>query len=157
MKYQVSNVVNKTSASGTNYIQVSLTDTEGVIYDRINLFKGEGVGKTEVEGNLVKKGEFLNFEAIVVHTNNFPSKSSGIAQAQVRKQEGIEHSQDRKEQGIAHSGSISNATNLVVAMINAGIIPNVSSENEIQEYIVRYGKWYKTMYNNPSSFEQPPF
>ena len=148
MKYQISNITPKTSAKGTNYVQVTLQDEQGNIFDRINLFKGEATGKTEVEGELVRNGDFWNFEAKVVHTANMPTsgKSGAMAQVMTKKAENIEHAQDRKEAGIANSGSISNATSLVVAMINAGIIPSMASETQVQEAVLKYAKWYRTLY-----------
>lgn len=158
MKYQVSNQTAKTSAKGTNYVQVTLQDEQGIIFDKINLFKGESTGKTEIEGTLVKNGEYWNFEAVTTYGANIPLRGQNQAVAvQKVRQEGIEASQDRKEAGIANSGSISNATDLVTAMINAGIIPSVATEHDIQEAVLKYARWYKAMYTNPSSLDQSPF
>ena len=159
MIYKVSNVTPKTSQKGTNYVQVTLQDEQGVIYDKINLFRGEATGKTEIEGNLAKnESGYWNFESTVVHTANIPPKGQNSAMA-VQKviKENVDHSQDRKEAGIANSGSISNATSLVTSMINAGIIPSVATENQIQEEVIKWARWYKAMYNNPSNLDQPPF
>lgn len=159
MKYQVSNQTNKTSAKGTNYVQVTLQDEAGNIFDKINLFKGEATGKTEIEGNLIKNGEYWNFEANVVHPANFPTSGRGGAMAKVMeaKAENIEHAQDRKNEAIVNAGSITNATNLVTAMINAGIIPSVATESQVQDAVIKYAKWYKTIYNNPSNTDNAPF
>ena len=155
MKFKITNPVPKQSVKGTNYMQATLTDEQGTTFERINFFKGELTGVTEIEGNLVKNGDFWNFEANVVHPANFPSKSGGIARAQETKAQNIEHAQDRKETAIANAGSITNATNLVVAMINAGIIPSIAGEAQVQDAVVKYAKWYRTMYDNPSNDGAP--
>ena len=157
MIYKISNITPKTGQKGP-YVQCTLTNEAGEVFDKINLFNGEATDKTEIEGDLVQNGQYWNFKAKVVHTNNIPPRGQGmIAKAQERKQEGIEASQDRKEAGIANSGSISNATSLVVAMINAGMIPSTGSEEDVQNAVIKYARWYKVMYNNPSNLDQPPF
>ncbi len=158
MIYKISNLTPKTSAKGTNYVQVTLTDDQNNVFDRINLFKGEATGVTEVEGELVRNGDFWNFEAKVVYPANFPTsgaKGGMIAKAQETKAQNIEHAQDRKEVAIANAGSITNATALVTAMINAGIIPSIVGESQVQDAIIKYAKWYRTMYENPSNDTAP--
>jgi hypothetical protein len=156
MKYQVSNQVTKQGQKG-DYISCTLTNENGEVFDKINLFNGEATGKTEIEGDLIQNGQYWNFKAKVTYTAGIPARGAGIAQAQIRKQEGIEHSQDRKEAGIANSGSIGNATLLVTSMINAGIIPSTSSEGDIMDAVLRYAKWYRVQYNNPSNIDDIPF
>lgn len=156
MKYTVSNQVTKQGQKG-DYISCTLTNENGEVFDKINLFNGEATGKTEIEGDLIQNGQYWNFKAKVVHTANMPARGGAMAGMMAKKTENIEHAQERKEQGIARSGSITNATNLVVAMINAGIIPNISSENQVQDAVIKYAKWYKTMYENPSNTSDAPF
>jgi len=158
MLYKISNKVTKQDKNGNDYIRATLTSETGEVFDNIGAFRGEFNGDV-YEGELERNGNFWNLKPKVVHTANFPTggRGAGIAVAQQRKQESIEHSQDRKEQGIANSGSITNATNLVVAMINAGIIPSISGENQVQDAVVKYAKWYRTMYENPSNDSNIPF
>ena len=150
MKYQLTNATAKTSAKGTNYTQVSLTDEQGVVYDRINLFKGENVGKTEIEGTLIKNGDFWNFEGLVIHTANFPGKGAGIAVAMARKEESISNFQDNKEKSIQLAGSITNATNLVVAEMNAGIL-DLKTDDAVRTEVRNKIIWFKTLYENPGA------
>ena len=160
MLYKISNPTPKQSTKGTNYVQATLIDEAGNVFEKINFFKGELTDRTEVEGELVRNGDFWNFNAKVVYTANIPTsgaKSGMIAKAQETKAQNIEHAQDRKEVAIANAGSITNATNLVVALVNAGIIPSVAGESQVQDAVVKYAKWYRTMYDNPSNNEDTPF
>lgn len=156
MKYQITNKTQKQGQKGV-YDQVTLTNENGEIFDKINLFNGEATNVNEVEGDLLQNGQYWNFKAKVVFTANMPTKSGMMAKAMETKAENIEHAQDRKDLGVANAGSISNATNLVIAMINAGIIPSVAVEAQVQEAIVKYARWYKTLYTNPSNLDQAPF
>lgn len=156
MKYTISNKETKQGQKGP-YTSVTLTNENGEVFDKINLFNGEATDKDEVEGDLVQNGQYWNFKAKVTYTANMPSKGGMVAKAQETKREMIEESQGRKETGIARSGSITNATHLVVAMINAGIIQSNETEAMIQEAVVKYARWYKTMYDNPSSFDEATF
>lgn len=158
MKYKISNVTPKTSAKGTPYTQVTLTDEQGTTFDRINLFRGEATGTTEVEGALVKNGDFWNFEATKTFTANMPQRGGGfIAKAQETKAENIELAQDRKFQSIARSGAIGHGTDLVIAMMDSGIL-EPKSEEEVRNKIYEYSALYEDMYfadKLPSKVEQP--
>lgn len=158
MIYQISNKITKQDKNGKDYIRATLTNEMGEVFNNIGAFRGEFVGDT-YEGELERNGDFWNLKTKVVLTGNFPTggRTGGIAQAQARKQEGIEHAQDRKDQSIANAGSITNATSLVVAMINAGIIPSIAGESQVQDSVVKYAKWYRTMYDNPSNDTDAPF
>jgi hypothetical protein len=159
MKYQVTNEVVKQGQKG-EYVQCTLTNENGEVFENINLFNGETKDSKEIEGDLVQNGKYWNFRAKVVHTANFPTggaKAGMIGKAMETKAANIEHAQDRKEIAIANAGSITNATNLVVAMINAGIIPSIAGEAQIQDAVTKYAKWYRTMYDNPSNNDNAPF
>lgn len=159
MIYQILNKRTFQDKNGKDYTRADLTSPSGEVFKDLNAFRGEFVGET-FEGELEQNGKFWNLKPIVTYTANFPTggaKGGMIAKAQETKAQNIEHAQDRKEVAIANAGSITNATNLVVAMINAGIIPNVAGESQVQDAVVKYAKWYRTMYDNPSNNEDIPF
>ena len=157
MIYKLTNKEQKTSAKGTVYTSATLTDEQGNVYNKINAFRGEFNGE-EAKGTLVKNGEFWNFEAETTYTGHIPqSKPNYMAQNMRMKAENIEEAQDRREKGVAHAGSITNATNLTIAMINAGIIPSTGSEQDVLDAVTKYAKWYYTKYTNPSNSDDIPF
>ena len=158
MKYQISEKVTKQDKNGKDYIRATLTSETGEVFRNIGAFRGEFIGDV-YEGELERNGDFWNLKPKVVLTNNFPTggKPNYIVKNMEKKAENIEHAQDRKDQGIANSGSITNATSLVVAMINAGIIPSTGSEQDVINAVLKYAKWYRTMYSSPSNDQDIPF
>lgn len=155
MKYKISNQVVKTGTRG-DFVQCDLTDETGSVFQKINLFNGEATGKEEIEGTMVQNGKYWNFKANVVHTANIPAQRvNNQLRVQEKIAENVDHSQTRKEQGIANSGAIGNATSLVVAMLNAGLI--IGGEESVQQAVLKYAKWYRTMYDNPSNYQDIPF
>ncbi len=155
MKFQVSNQVVKQGAKGS-YLQCTLTDESGVVHDKINLFNGEATGKTEIEGDLVPNGQYWNFKAKLVYTDNIPQRGGGIAKAQQRKEEGIENAQERKEAGIALAGAITNGTNLTIAESNAGLLEGKDYHTRVRENIIFFQNLYKHPEDiNPSSGQVP--
>jgi hypothetical protein len=59
---------------------------------------------------------------------------------------------DKKSDSIAHAGSITNATHVVVAMLNADIISKqLSTETDIKNKLREYITWYRELYENPGS------
>lgn len=158
MIYQISNKITKQDKNGKDYIRATLTSETGEIFNNIGAFRGEFIGDT-YEGELERNGDFWNLKPKVVLPVNFPTGGKGgmMKQAMETKAENIEHAQDRKNDAIANAGSITNATNLVTAMINAGIIPSVAGENQVQEAVLKYARWYKTLYSNPSNIDSAPF
>ncbi len=158
MIYQISNKRTFQDKNGKDYTRADITSETGEQFKDLNAFKGEFIGET-FEGELEQNGKFWNLKPKVTYPANFPTggRGAGIAKAQETKAQNIEHAQDRKETAIANAGSITNATNLVVAMMNAGIIPGIAGEHQVQDAVIKYAKWYRTMYDNPSNDGGIPF
>lgn len=158
MKYQISGKITKQDKNGKDYVRATLTSETGEVFNNIGAFRGEFIGDI-YEGELERNGDFWNLKPKVVLTANMPVGGRGGAMAKVMetKAENIEHAQDRKNDAISNAGSITNATNLVTSMINAGIIPSVAGEQQIQDAVLKYAKWYKTLYSNPSNPDSAPF
>lgn len=158
MKYFLSNKENKTSAKGTQYVSATLTDEQGTSYDKINAFRGEFNG-TEVEGSLVKNGNFWNFETKTTFTANIPPRTNNaITQAQEKKADDIQYAQDRKNDAIQLAGAITNATHLTVAEANAGQLEGVDFRLRLRQNIIFYQNLYKFPDSiNPAASDEPPF
>lgn len=148
MKYFISNKETKFDKNNKPYICATLTDEQGTVYDKINAFRGEFNG-TEVEGSLVQNGKFWNFEAKTTYTANIPARGAGIQAAMQTKANNIEEAQDRKNDAIALAGSITNATNLVKSMMEAGILSPIE-QSDIKTTIRNYIIWYQQLYKNPT-------
>jgi hypothetical protein len=141
MKFKALNVTKKTSSTGNPMWSATLLGEDGA-EKQINLFEPVTEGQ-ELNGELyVNDKGYTNFRSA--------QKSAGANFATAKKEEMINKVMDKKSDSIAHAGSITNATHLVVAMLNANIYPMKSEEmvkNKVREIIV----WYKELYDNPSA------
>lgn len=141
MKFTAKNVTQKTSSNGKPMWSATLIGDDGASTN-LNLF------------DEVKEGQELNGELYVNERGytNFKSaqKAAGSNFAVAKKEEMINKVMDKKSDSIAHAGSITNATHLVVAMLNANIYP-IKTEDMVKNKVREMITWYRTMYENPDS------
>ena len=157
MLYKISNKEEKTSqTTGKQFTQVTLTNEQGEVFEKINLFNGEATGKTEVEGDLVQNGQYWNFKAKVVYTANIPNKGGAVMKAMERKEESIAGFQESKEKSIALAGSITNATHIVTALMEAGMLSQEET-GDIKKTLTTWIAWYQEQYKGSPSKQEAPF
>ena len=141
MKFIASSVTQKTSSTGKPMWSALLKGEDGV-EKQINLFDPVTEGQ-ELNGELyVNDKGYTNFKSA--------QKVAGATFATAKKEEMINKVMDKKSDSIAHAGSITNATLLVVAMLNANIYP-MKSEQMVKDKVREIIVWYKELYDNPSA------
>ena len=113
MKYTIVTIENKQSQKGNPYQAITLRGEDGVHVSASSFdLAGKAINDV-VEGEIVKKGTFTNFNIAKAPRGGFgPNKA--IGEAMTRKQEAISGSMDRKENAIALSGSQRDAVLIVV-------------------------------------------
>lgn len=143
MKYIATNVTQKTSSTGKPMWSAILKGEDGV-EKQINLFDPVSEGQ-ELNGELyVNDKGYTNFKSA--------QKAAGSNFATAKKEEMINKVMDKKSDSIAQAGSITNATHIVVALLNANIISKeFSSETDIKNKVREYITWYKQLYENPTA------
>lgn len=161
MLYTPHNIEQKTGKSGKGYQVASLEDVNGQRFDGVSSF-GDFIEGKQLEGTIVQNGTFLNFKATAQVQSG--GKTAQIERVMDKKQDAILFSQDRKNDAIQHAGAITNATNLVVAMLKANMIPTTITQEEVQvkskirEFIIFYQQLYKNPDSiNPAASDAPPF
>lgn len=141
MKFIASNVTQKITTTGKPMWNATLTGEDGVSAN-INLFDQVTEGQ-ELNGELyVNDKGYTNFKSA--------QKAAGANFGAQKKEEVINRAMDKKSESIAHAGSITNATHLVVAMLNANIYPLKTEEmvkNKVREFVT----WYRELYENPDA------
>lgn len=141
MKFIATNVTQKTSSTGKPMWSATLKGEDGV-EKQINLFDPVIEGQ-ELNGELyVNDKGYTNFKS--------SQKAAGATFATAKKEEMINKVMDKKSDSIAHAGSITNATHLVVAMLNANIYP-MKSEQMVKDKVREIIVWYKELYENPGA------
>jgi hypothetical protein len=162
MLYHSTNVENKVGSSGKGYQTATLTDVNGQVFERVSSFGDFQEGK-QLDGQIIQNGTYLNFkaQAQVQTGGKAGAVAKQVEQAQERTAQHVAVAQTVKNDAIQHAGSITNATHLVVAMLEANYFP-VKSEEAIKTKVREYVVWYQNLYKypeeiNPSSSEQPPF
>lgn len=159
MLYTPRNVQQKTSSKGTNYIVADFEDVNGQVTENVSTFDPvkEGVS---IDGQIIQNGQYLNFktQAKVV----MGGKTGQIEKVMDKKNESIAHFQDAKEKSIQHAGAITNATNLLVAMLGTPLLGGMSEEKHVKDKLRELIIFYKNLYQNPDSInpaasDEPPF
>ena len=143
MIFKATQVTQKTSSTGKPMWSAVLKGEDGV-EKQINLFDPVIEGQ-ELNGELyVNDKGYTNFKSA--------QKAAGSNFVAAKKEEMINKVMDKKSDSIAHAGSITNATHLVVAMLNADIISKqMSSETDIKNKLREYITYYRELYENPGS------
>lgn len=143
MKFLATNVQQKTSSTGKNMWAVDLKGEDGVV-TKIMMFDSVSEGQ-ELNGELyVNDKGYTNFKS--------SQKAAGANFAAAKKEEVINRVMDKKSDSIANAGSITNATHLVVALLNADIISKqLSTETDIKNKLREYITYYRELYENPQS------
>ena len=141
MKFTATNVTQKTASTGKPMWNTTLTGEDGAS-TTVNLFDPVSEGQ-ELNGELyVNDKGYTNFKSA--------QKAAGSNFVSAKKEEMINKVMDKKSDSIAHAGSITNATHLGVAMLNANIYPLKTEDmvkNKVREMIV----WYRELYENPNA------
>lgn len=141
MKFIATNVTQKTASTGKPMWSATLTGEDGAS-TALNLFDPVTEGQ-EVNGELyVNDKGYTNFKSA--------QKAAGANFGNAKKEEMINKVMDKKSDSIAHAGSITNATHLVVAMLNANIYP-LKTEDMVKNKVREMITWYRTMYENPDA------
>lgn len=154
MLYTVNNIQQKTSSNGKNYQTGDLTDANGQVFENVSSWSGDYKNENmSIEGTIETKDfngkTYFNFKP--QSSVSVGGKTGQMIKTMEKKAEMIGNAQDRKEEAIQNAGSITNATNLVIALVHAGVIPNMASETEIKNKVREYIVWYRELYSNPSS------
>lgn len=154
MVYTVTNIQQKTSTTGKNYQVADLMDMNGQVFEAVSSWNGDFKSEGLTLDGTIESKEFngktyFNFKGQSSITPG--GKTGQMVKTMEKKAEMISHAQDRKEEAIQHAGSITNATNLVIALLSAGVIPSMASETEIKTKVREYIVWYKELYTNPQS------
>jgi hypothetical protein len=141
MKFIASNVTQKTASTGKPMWNATLTGEDGAS-TTLNFFDEIKEGQ-EISGELyVNEKGYTNFKSA--------QKAAGANFATAKKEEVINRAMDKKSDSIAHAGSITNATHLVVAMLNANVYA-IKTEESVKNKVREMITWYRTMYENPDS------
>lgn len=141
MKFIATNVQQKTSSTGKPMWAVDLKGEDNVI-TKIMMFDSVTEGQ-ELNGELyVNEKGYTNFKSA--------QKTAGANFAQAKKEEVINRVMDKKSDSITNAGSITNATHLVVAMLEANIW-SLKSEDMVKNKVREYITWYRELYNNPEA------
>lgn len=142
-KFIATNVQQKTSSTGKPMWAVDLKGEDNVI-TKIMMFDSVTEGQ-ELNGELyVNDKGYTNFKSA--------QKAAGANFAQAKKEEVINRVMDKKSDAITNAGSITNATHLVVAMLNANIIQkDFATETDIKNKVREYITYYREIYNNPEA------
>lgn len=151
MKYVVSNFTPK-EWNSKKFSESTLTDETGSRHEKVSDWTGTITNDNqEVEGEVIKNEKgYYNFKKSESSAKR--SLTGNMTRAVEKKAEMIEHAQENKSQSITNAGSITNATNLVTSMIEAGIISKeFSTETEIKNKVREYITWYRELYNNPQA------
>lgn len=158
MIYTPTNVKQETSKRGTTYWRADLTDMNGQLFEGVAFFTAvkENVSIDGfLESEMYNGKQSYKFKLTAQVSQG--GKSAGIVQAQERKETGIATAQDRKEEGIALAGSITNATNIIVAMLNRDLFELMDEsgvKSKLREYIIFYQNLYRHPEDiNPSSHD----
>lgn len=153
MIYTPLNVQQKTGRSGKNYIIADFQDMNGQIHQGVSTFDPVKDG-VSLDGQITQNGEYLNFkaQASIPTGGKAGVVAKQVEQAQERTSQNVAIAQENREKGVINSGSITNATHLVVAMLEADVIPKgLSTESDIKNKIREYIVWYREMYTNPQA------
>lgn len=141
MKFTVSNVTQKVASTGKPMWNATLTGEDGAS-SVINLFDPVTEGQ-EINGELyVNDKGYTNFKSA--------QKAAGSNFASAKKEEVITKMQDRKADAIAHAGSITNATHLLTALIEAKVYAT-STEAFYKEKLREFIVFYHELYENPGA------
>jgi hypothetical protein len=138
--FKIDWVERKTSAKGTNYSVMTLTDEEGKRHDKVSIFdvSDEIQAGRDIKGDIVQKGDYFNF--IKAPTEGVmgarPAYAGGVAKSMARKEESIERFQNSKEEGIKISGTARDAT-----MIVTTFYPELSMLGDLDKEIAIKEKW----------------
>lgn len=147
-KYIVKSVTEKTTSTGKT-MYASVLEAQDGSTTNVNLFDAVTVGQ-ELEGELYQNDKgYTNFKKSASDVKR--ALTGNMTKAIEKKSEMIEQAQDRKFDGVMISGSIRCATDLVVALLQAGIIPAMASETEVKNKVREYIIWYRELYSNPSA------
>lgn len=157
MQYIPSNIQQKQKQDGSFYQKADLTDINGQLFEGVSAWNNELREGVTIEGEVVPKGAYLNFR---VKTSTGVGKTAQIEKVMEKKNESIANFQDAKEKSIQHAGSITNATNLLVAvMMGMDNFDNIDdkntwAKNKLRENIIFYQNLYKHPEDiNPSSHD----
>lgn len=143
MKFITSNYEQK-SWQDKKFCEVSLTDEQGNVVDRVSDWTNTITGNNQEVNGIIEKNAkgFPTFKSA--------QKVAGANFATAKKDESIQKAQERTSQGVANAGSITNATHLVVAMLNANIYP-MKSEQMVKDKVRELIVWYRELYENPNA------
>jgi len=164
MIYTVTNIQQKTSAKGTNYQTADLMDANGQVTEGVSTFNGEFKQEgMSIEGHIETKDvggkTYYNFKAQSSTRPQGAAKTAQMEKVMEKKANLIEDAQERKNDAIAHAGAITNATNLVTAILGGqmrtigapGSSYKFPSEEEIKNRVREYIIWYKNLYLHPEA------
>lgn len=120
------------------------------------LIEGQNFVGEIVPPNDPKYNPTLREAKTSARTGNFASKTKDMEKIMDKKQEGVKASQDTKWEHITRSGSITNGTNLTIAMLDhkiyeqSGMISNQAlNVDEVRSLLKDNIKFFEEMYNSP--------
>jgi len=166
MKYKVSNINNKTTKDGKAYLSVTLTDPNGVNFEKVSIwsdndaFEAIMAGVGEIEGTTVQKGAYTNFKGSrsPVASTPPPARPNFAPVGDVISKR-VSEAQSRKEDGIKTSSIFRDATLMVSTMYpelrDDDVMTTVEKTTQLRSLWLNWRKWFDEKYDGNQADDVP--